>query len=115
MNRYIHQEVGTEVHSISGHYEILEEGKMTCGNRDFFYVMGGAAVDCSCCGSGGCQFVQVPGYIISWKTQTDANGLSISEMEPITDPDEQKDIIKMLARKFPYAQISISSDISEKT
>jgi len=114
MKRYTHQELDTEVFSIAGHYKILEEGKMTFGKREFLYVMGGAVVDCSCCGSGGCQFVQVPGYILSWKMLTDTNGLSISEVEPITDSGEQKEISKMLARKFPHAQISISSDIFEK-
>ena len=108
MKNYTHQELDTEVFSIAGHYKILEEGKMTFGKREFLYVMGGAVVDCSCCGSGGCQFVQVPGYILSWKTQTDTNGLSISEVEPITDPGEQKEIGKMLAKKFPHAQISIT-------
>ena len=114
MKRHTHQELDTEVFSIAGHYKVLEEGKMTFGKREFLYVMGGAVVDCSCCGSGGCQFVQVPGYILSWKAQTDMNGLSISEVEPITDSGERKEISKMLARKFPHAQISILSDIPEK-
>jgi hypothetical protein len=114
MKRHTHQELDTEVFSIAGHYKVLEEGKMTFGKREFLYVMGGAVVDCSCCGSGGCQFVQVPGYILSWKMLTDANGLSISEVEPITDSGERKEISKMLARKFPHAQISILSDISTK-
>ncbi len=107
MIRYTHQEPDTEVFSIAGHYKIIEEGKMTFGNREFLYVMGGAVVDCSCCGSGGCQFIRVPGYILSWKAQTDANGLAISEVEPIIDPGEQREIGKMLATKFPHAQISI--------
>lgn len=107
MIRYTHQEPDTEVFSIAGHYKIIEEGKMTFGKREFLYVMGGAVVDCSCCGSGGCQFVQVPGYILSWKAQTGSNGLAISEVEPIIDPGEQEEIVKMLARKFTHAQISI--------
>ena len=111
MKRYTHQELDTEVFSIAGHYKVLEEGKMTFGKREFLYVMGGAVVDCSCCGSGGCQFVQVPGYILSWKMLTDTNGLAISEVEPIIDPVEQREISKMLARKFPHAQITFSSDI----
>jgi hypothetical protein len=114
MKRHTHQELDTEVFSIAGHYKVLEEGKMTFGKREFLYVMGGAVVDCSCCGSGGCQFVQVPGYILSWKMLTDANGLAISKVEPIIDPGERKEISKMLARKFPHAQISILSDISTK-
>ena len=44
MKRYTHQELDTEVFSIAGHYKVLEEGKMTFGKREFFYVMGGAKV-----------------------------------------------------------------------
>jgi hypothetical protein len=106
---YSHQESGTEVTSIAGHYKILEEGRMTYGNREFIYVMGGAMVDSSCCGPAGCQFVQVHGYIISWKQHTDANGLPVSEVERIPDPEAQE-IRCLLAGKFPHAQIVISTD-----
>jgi len=44
MKRHTHQELDTEVFSIAGHYKIIEEGKMTFDNREFFYVMGGAKV-----------------------------------------------------------------------
>jgi hypothetical protein len=110
MKWYIHQEIGTEIPSIAGHYKILEEGKLAYGNREVLYVMGGAVVDSSCCGTGGCQFVQVRGYITSWKANIDANGFFMSEVEPITDPGEQKEIGNILSRKFPHAQIAISSD-----
>jgi hypothetical protein len=99
-----------EVTSIAGHYKILEEGKMAYGNREVLYVMGGAVVDSACCGPGGCQFVHVPGYIVSWKVHTDAAGLFMSEVEPITNSEEQKEVRNVLVRKFPHAQVTISFD-----
>lgn len=110
MKWHTHQELEREILSIAGHYKILEEGKIAYGNREFLYIMGGAAVESACCGSGGCQFVHVPGYIISWKTQTTAEGLFMSEVEPVAPLRERQGIRRLLAAKFPHAQITVSFD-----
>lgn len=109
MERYVHQEPGTEVRSISGYYTIQEEGRRENKGRQILYIVGAAVVDNSCCGSGGWRFLQVPGYIISWKTQKNDEGLFISEVEPILDEDERKEIQRILDKDYPQSQIIILS------
>ena len=106
MSRYIHQELGEEVRSIAGYYTINEEGCLKYRGREVLYVVGVAAIDNSCCGVGGCSFINVPGYIISWGGESIDSPSLISEVEPIKDKDEQGEIKKLLAKEYPHAQIN---------
>jgi hypothetical protein len=106
MAQYIHQEEGTEIQSITGHYNILEEGRLMQGERPFLYVMGAAVVDSSCCGTGGCRFLNVPGYILSWKERQSAEGVPISEVEPVANEEDRKAIKSLLDQMFPNSQVS---------
>ncbi|MBM4272445.1 MAG: hypothetical protein FJ139_09885 [Deltaproteobacteria bacterium] len=105
MTWHVHQNIGTEVLSIAGRYVILDEGNMTIEGRDFLFVMGAAIVDSSCCGPGGCQFLSVPGYIVSWKSRVNEDGLFMSEVEPVTDEREQQQIRNLAKTAFPHAQV----------
>ena len=105
MERYVHQEPGAEVTSISGHYTILEEKRGEFKGRQFLYAIGGAVVDSSCCGAGGCRFIYVPGYIVGWKVRENDAGLPISEIEPIFDGGAQRQIEKLLGEQYPNSQI----------
>lgn len=78
---------------------------MTFEGRDFLYVMGAAIIDSSCCGPGGCQFLSVPGYIVSWKSRVNEDGLFMSEVEPITDESERKQIRNLTKGLFPHAHV----------
>lgn len=93
---YIHEDIGSEINAISGHYSFHKEAKLPFGKREVLYIVGSAVVDASCCGAGGCGFAIVPGYIISWKTKTDKQGKLISEVEPVSDKSIQKKIIKLI-------------------
>lgn len=95
----------SEVRTISGGYSYLKEEILPYRGKDVFYVVGVGHVDNSCCGVGGCIFVDIPGYLISWKTEKSESGLDISEVEPISDPEEQKEIEKLLDTIYPLAQI----------
>jgi hypothetical protein len=103
--QYIHQEEGTEIQAISGHYTIMEEGRLNQGNRLFLYVIGAAVVDSSCCGTGGCRFLNVPGYILSWKEKQSAEGATVSEVEPVVSEEDRKAIKAILDQRFPNSQI----------
>ena len=104
MPEYLHQEPGTEVRFIAGHYTIVEEGRLTHCGREVFYVVGIAAVGSTCCGAQGCRFVNVPGYVVAWKSRLSENGTPISSVEPI-EGDAEQSIREMLDRRFPYSQI----------
>ncbi len=108
MEDYIHRNIGEEVSFIAGSYQIVEEGCLTHDGREFLYLMGIATVDNACCGNTGCRFLQVPGYIHSWKTKTNPQGKPVSEVEPITDEQNQAAIRTFLEACYPYAQINFS-------
>ena len=106
MIEHIHQPPGTEIRSISGQYTITEEGRMHYQGRMLLYVVGAAVVDNACCGTGGCRFIHVEGYITAWKHRTGPGGFSVSDVEPVADPKDCKTIRTLLEKQFPYSQIS---------
>lgn len=105
MPEYQHQEPGTEVRFIAGHYTIVEERRIIHQNRELLIVVGIAAVENTCCGTQGCRFVNVPGYVVDWKHRLTETGLPASEVETIEDAEEQAKIREILNRQFPYSQI----------
>ena len=48
-------------------------------------MVGGAIVDTSCCGVGGCAYALVPGFVVDWKYRRNEGGLAVSRVEPIRD------------------------------
>jgi len=105
MPEYLHQEPGTEVRFIAGHYTIVEERRIACRGRDILAIVGIAAVENTCCGTQGCRFINIPGYVVAWKHALANNGLSISEVETVISEDERAEIRRLLEGEFPYSQI----------
>lgn len=103
---YVHEETGTAVESISGHYMVQEERRLKHAGRDLLVAFGYAVVEKSCCGSGaGCRFAQVPGYVVSWKSKTTPDGAPVSEVEPVEDENEQRAIEELIDRTELYCQV----------
>ena len=69
-------------------------------------MLGVGVLDNSCCGLGGCLFIQVPGYLVSWKARRDESNREISMVTPILSEAEQVDIKKLLKKQHPYAQVA---------
>jgi hypothetical protein len=105
MPEYKHQEPGTEVRFIAGHYTIVEEQRMAHRGRELLVVVGIAVVESTCCGTQGCRFLNVPGYVVAWEHRRTENGVPVSEVESIEDAEEQAKIREMLNRQFPHSQI----------
>ena len=103
MAEYIHQKPGTEIQCIGGHYTITEEGLLTYRERTLLYVVGIAIVGSACCGTGGCRFINIPGYITSRQFKIRPDGLRVSEVELVTLEKDRKDIKKLLAAQFPHS------------
>lgn len=101
---YVHKDMGAEARSISGYYTYLEEGRLKFGEREILYSVGVGVVDNSCCGSGGCLFVDVHGYVISWKSEYNEERRLISRVEQITE-NHKEGVQKGLQALFPHAQI----------
>ena len=101
MAEYVHQELNEEIRSIGGYYMVVEEGILNHNGREVLYIVKVAEVE-SCCGTGGCGYILVPGYVISWKNKRNDAGLAISVVEPIQEVDTQGDIKKVLEEKYPH-------------
>jgi hypothetical protein len=104
MDEYIHPELNQEVEFFGGSYSFVEEGKLSYQGKEVFYLLGIAGVESSCCGTGGCAFIKVPGYVLSWKKGRNQCGRSISEVERIKSEESQRAIRKILEEKYPEFQ-----------
>ena len=69
--------------------------------REVLYLVGCAVVDTSCCGAGGCAYALVPGFILEWKSQTDGDGLAVSQVEPIRDEVTQREVRRLIEEREP--------------
>lgn len=105
MPEYLHQPPGTEVRFIAGHYTIIEEQRITHRGRELLAVIGIAAVGSSCCGTQGCRFVNIPGYIVAWKDRLSENGVPVSTVETVAGEGNRVEIRGILESRFPYSQI----------
>jgi hypothetical protein len=105
---YLHQEPGTEVRFIAGQYTIVEEGRISHGDRELLYVVGIAEIASSCCGTQGCRFVNIPGYVAAWKHRLLESGIPVTLVEPIEGEAEQTEIREILERQYPYSQVLFS-------
>ena len=74
--------------------------------RQILYALGVGVVDNSCCGQGGCYFIEVPGYVIAEKTGTDAEGRTISEIDTVENEEERKGIKAELNKLYPHTQVN---------
>jgi hypothetical protein len=102
---YIHPVLNQAVRSISGHYIVSQEKRMSCNGREVLYLIGCAVVDTSCCGPGGCSYALVPGYVKDWKYKTGSDDLCVSRVEPIRDANVQSEIRRVIMKKEPVQQV----------
>jgi hypothetical protein len=106
MNRYTHRPLGQEVRSISGQYAIDEEKRIPFQGRDVLLAKGYWAVDNSCCGTGGCGFALVPGYVVRWKASTNEGGEPVTEIEPVRDEQEKQALRKLIQESEKLQQVN---------
>ena len=103
---FVHPDLNAEIRTISGHYVLSRERRLTFNNRKVLYFIGCATVDSSCCGAGGCAYALVPGYIREWKYIKDSGDLSVSRVEPIRDAGTQSEIRRLILEKEPVQQVN---------
>jgi len=89
---YIHAELGKEVNALSGYYVAVDEKKVPYNGRETLCFIGEYVTYGLCCGKSESSYAQVAGYIVNWKSKKDALGTPISEVEPITDEKEKRDL-----------------------
>jgi len=103
---YIHKEIDQQINTISGYMMYLEEIQLNFRGRNVLCVIGVGVVDNACCGIGGCTFIEVPGFVVSWKNSVDMSSRVMSEIESIKSEMDKSEIKLMLDRLYPHSQIS---------
>lgn len=103
---YAHQELNREVTAIGGHYLLVKEVRLPFRGREVLYLVGHAAFETTCCGAGGCAYALVPGFILSWQTRQDEEGLAVSEVESIHDPDTQQQLRRLIQKQEMVHHVS---------
>jgi hypothetical protein len=102
---YIHQDLGQLVTAIGGHYVLVKEVRLPYHGRELLYLVGHAAFDTSCCGPGGCGYALVPGFVTNWRNSRTEEGLAVSQVEPVREPDVQSDIRGLIERVETIQQV----------
>jgi hypothetical protein len=103
---FIHPKLGREVTAIGGHYVFGKEIRMTYHSREILYYVGYAVLDSTCCGVGGCAYVFVPGFVQKWKYKRNEDDADVSEIDPIRDLFDQKEIRSRIQKKEMVFQVS---------
>jgi len=101
---YTHLKIDEDVRSISGYYTPGKEGRLKYKGREVLYVLGQANLESSCCGSGCWCYSNVPGYVIKYQYKINDRGLPVSDVESITDKNDQEEIKKILRATEPLAE-----------
>ncbi|MGE5254381.1 MAG: hypothetical protein ACM3N7_10485 [Planctomycetaceae bacterium] len=103
---YVHPELNQKVDFFGGGYFFVEEGRLNHRGKEVLYLVGKAAIESSCCGTGGSAFIKVPGYIRAWKKGRNETGRPVSEVERIEAREEQREIRGLLGESYPdFSQI----------
>ena len=102
---YTHNLIGTEVRAAAGYYLLEEEKRCTFQGREVLFARGYVSVESSCCGTGGCGFVVVPGYVLGWQTSRNEKGEPVSEIELIRDESVRQAIRRLLLESERVQQV----------
>ena len=102
---YIHIEPGKENPAIAGYYEVERELRLPLDDKEILCIVGYVCWDKSCCGTGGCRYLSVPGYLLEYKTDIDKEGRPVSKVQRITSEEEQKKIRALLRQKIRNIQL----------
>lgn len=107
---YLHEPLEEEVRFIAGSYAVTDEGCLPFRGRHVVFTVGIATVDNACCGAGGCRFIRVAGYVLSWKERKNESGIPISTVAPIASEEERSDIATLLGSEYPHSQIYFDTE-----
>ncbi|MBN1190343.1 MAG: hypothetical protein JXA46_11365 [Dehalococcoidales bacterium] len=106
MAEYTHAKLNDEVHSIAGYYCPLKEDRIQYNGREVLYVLGQATVDNSCCANGCWEYAIVPGYIVRREYKTGADGLAVSEVEPIPEGEDRSAVSRIIKSSSGVNQVN---------
>ncbi len=105
VDKYTHLELNKSLKAFAGYYAPQKEVRLKYQGREVLYVIGHVVIDASCCGPVDCNYSVVPGYIIKWQSETNKDGLPVSEVEHISDKAAQDNIRKTISETENVSRI----------
>ena len=105
---FSHPVLNEQVTAIGGSYFILKEARLPFADGEILYLVGVAIFDTTCCGTGGCAYAQVPGFICRWQYRIDQNCRPVTGIQPVTDPRQQKKIREMIMKREAVLQVDFA-------
>ena len=97
MNKYTHLELNKDIPAPAGYFTPQKEVRLKYNGREVLYVLSQAVIETSCCGISDFNSALVPGYIVKWHAEKNKEGLTVSEVEPITD-EKTRDAIRKIIK-----------------
>ncbi len=106
MKNYTHTPLGEEMRAAAGGFSIEEETRLPFRGREVLLARGSMTVDSSCCGTGGCGFVLIPGFLLRWKSSFNEKGEAVSDVEPVRDPEIREALKKIVLDEEKVQQVN---------
>jgi len=97
---YTHLPIGVDVLAFAGYYTPEQEVRIPFRGRELLYVTGHIEVESACHG-GACTpqnywYSAVQGYVVNWQYRKSDAGLPVTEVEPVSDRETQKEIEEII-------------------
>ena len=102
---FSHPELNVQVTAIGGSYVLFKEVRLPFNDEEILYVVGTAIFDTTCCGTGGCAYAQVQGFIRKWQYTIDANSRPVSRVQSICRERVRKKIREIIFKKESVHQV----------
>ena len=106
---FVHPVLGEEQESVTGRYAFTNETRLEMDGREVLVLVGYGVADTSCCGTGGCGYALVPGFVVRWKHAAAEGGRAVSEVEPVADPATRKRIEEAVRKTEVVQQVNFLS------
>lgn len=103
---YVHRPLGETVEAIGGSYRLVREERLPFEGGEVLYLVGHALFDTTCCGVGGCGYALVQGVVVRWRAMTSADGLPMTEVEPIADEALRDRLRRTLLEREKVQQVT---------
>jgi len=103
--KYEHGPLNESIVAIGGSFQITEEKRFIHRDKEILYLLALAHVDNACCGSWGCGYALVKGYIKNWKLKEIEDDYAVTEFVPVEDPDEKEAIRKRIMSEEMVQQV----------
>ncbi len=103
---FSHPELNVQVTAIGGSYFMLKEERLNINGEELLYLIGTAIFDTTCCGTGGCAYALVPGFVREWRYRKDANGRPVTRVRPASEERIRKKIREMIFKIESVHQVN---------